>query len=407
MSVSSDLSVIPFSDSLKNIKIDLAVCGSIAAVESVKFIRSLRRLGALVCPWLSSGGSQFVTETSLSWAAASQAQTHFSGTRSHLACRDALIIAPASSSMIAKIAYGITDGPIAALAASYLGSKLPVFIVPTMHESMFNSPIFKDNINKLAPMVHLFLPEEEEGKRKFPDHEVLADEFSHYFNSKNLGCSEGVLVNMGSTKGYIDDIRYISNYSSGALGSAMVEEMYRHGLPSFVVAGDSTIKPKVFSSMSEVATNLEMLDECRSILDDRANSCVCAASVLDYIPLNKEKGKIRSNRGHIEVVMKQTDKIISQLKPRSGVKVGFKLEPFLNSDHGLHIAKEYIPKYDLSMLVVNEFSKVNAKRHSANLFELNENNVIFSHYVTGKKLVAKAVSAHVRKSIELKGTGSL
>ena len=52
-----DLNVEILSDSLCGKVIDVVVSGSIGAVESVKFIRSLRRLGATVNPWLTRGGS--------------------------------------------------------------------------------------------------------------------------------------------------------------------------------------------------------------------------------------------------------------------------------------------------------------------------------------------------------------
>ena len=71
----SDLLVTPVSDALKGCRVDVVVTGSIAAVESVRFIRSLRRLGADVTPWLSQGGSSFITPMSVTWAAGKDAVT--------------------------------------------------------------------------------------------------------------------------------------------------------------------------------------------------------------------------------------------------------------------------------------------------------------------------------------------
>ena len=97
---SSDLLVNLSSDALAGKLIDVVVSGSIGAVESVRFIRSLRRLGAEVQPWLTKGGSMFTTETALSWAAARPCRMSFEGTASHISMGDACVIAPASASML-------------------------------------------------------------------------------------------------------------------------------------------------------------------------------------------------------------------------------------------------------------------------------------------------------------------
>ena len=95
-----DLHVTASSDALKGRRIDVVVTGSIAAVEAVRFIRSLRRLGAEVTPWLSQGGSSFITPMALTWAAGKETIVGFSGSASHIATGDAVVVAPASSSII-------------------------------------------------------------------------------------------------------------------------------------------------------------------------------------------------------------------------------------------------------------------------------------------------------------------
>jgi phosphopantothenoylcysteine decarboxylase/phosphopantothenate--cysteine ligase len=104
MSQTHDLFVARRSNTLRGKTLDIAVSGSIAAMESPRFLRSLRRLGAEVVPWLSAGGSQFITETSLSWASGGKKVIqHFSGEAPHIAVNDALIIAPASANILSKI----------------------------------------------------------------------------------------------------------------------------------------------------------------------------------------------------------------------------------------------------------------------------------------------------------------
>ena len=158
---------------------------------------------------------------------------------------------------------------------------------------------------------------------------------------------------MGTTKGFIDDVRYISNYSSGGLGTAISEELYRWGFSTEVVCGPCEIKPKSFSNMIHVETNEQMLEACQKSLAGNNSALVMLASVLDFVPEKKLSGKLSSSE-ELRVDFKKTDKIIAQLQPSSGLKVGFKLESELPLEKASSIAKSYMTKYSLSYMVLNQ-----------------------------------------------------
>ena len=164
-----DLKVTPYSNALLNKKVDLVVCGSIAAVESVRLIRALRRLGATVQPWMSQGAQQFISKTALSWAAALPSRDSFSGHKSHIATNtDAIIVAPASANFLAKIATGLIDSAPASLVTSAICQKKPVLILATMHDDLYFAPSVQENIRKIKAMgAHICFLEarEEEGKK--------------------------------------------------------------------------------------------------------------------------------------------------------------------------------------------------------------------------------------------------
>ena len=362
----NDLHVIPSSDALKGRRIDVVVTGSIAAVESVRFIRALRRLGADVTPWLSQGGSAFITPMSLSWAAGKETITGFSGSATHIATSDAVIIAPASSSVLAKIARGMTDNHCTALVASALGQAKPVLILPAMHGSLLNAPAMQEHLAKIGSWknVSILSPRLEEGKQKFPEPKILADQISHIINSPS--CPESpVLITMGTTRGYIDDVRYISNYSSGSLGSKISEELYRQGFRTCVVAGPCENKPHTATILKNILTTGEMLTECMNAEKLGLSAGVFCASVLDYEPSEKSVGKIKSGHSNLTVAFKPTPKIIEAIKLTGRKKIGFKLETGLSSHQMATIAQDYIGKYDLSALIANELSTVSATSHHA------------------------------------------
>lgn len=390
---SSDLHVRPVSDVLLGWKLDVVISGSIGAVESVKFIRCLRRLGASIMPWLTQGGAEFITAQAVTWAAANEAITTFSGSASHIALRDGCIIAPASASLIAKIALGMTDTPASALVASYLGERKPVMLVPNMHDSLFRSPAVQANLQRIKEYgVTVLSARTEEGKQKFPLPEELADLCAHQFQG---GGSRGdVLITMGTTRGYIDDVRYVSNYSSGALGTEISKELYRYGFSTHIICGPCPIKPTTYSTFSPVETNDEMAAGIAQVLHKKPVAAVLAASVLDFIPETKQSGKIKS-AGHeaLNVKLVRTKKLIADVK--TPIKIGFKLETNLSDTRANELAREYMVKYGLTYFVINDLSDVDEQKHRARLFS---DKTLTPDVKESKADIAKAISRHILQS---------
>ena len=365
-----DLGVDFLSSSLSGKRLDVIVSGSIAAVESVRFIRSLRRLGATVTPWITTGGSKFVTPLALEWASAAPCMTTFSGIKTHLATSDAVVVAPASANVLSKMAQGITGEPHLALLSSAIGQEIPVILLPTMHDSMFDSPLFRKNLDTLSLLksVHIIEPRTEEGKRKFPDPEVMADQVSHIICRKDRPLGK-ILITMGPTRGYIDQVRFMTSDSSGKTGQEISHELYRHGFNTLVVCGPSPLKPKCYFELHHVSTTTEMLEVCKKAIADskRTNSlgskligAVFAASVLDYEPTTTLTGKTRSGRSDLTVELSPTKKVIQLFAKTNIPKLAFKLEVSSSSDELNKIASKYFNDYGLERLYVNDIKHTKA-----------------------------------------------
>jgi phosphopantothenoylcysteine decarboxylase/phosphopantothenate--cysteine ligase len=360
-----DLDVDLLSSSLEGKHIDVVVSGSIAAVESVRFIRSLRRLGATITPWLTEGGSQFVTPLALEWAAAADCRLAFSGTKTHISTSDAVVVAPASANTISKISLGVTDTPALALISSALGLGKPVFLLPTMHKSLSEAPIQKKHTKALQEYKNIFIlaSRDEEGKKKFPVPETLADEVSHAL-LKTYRPSDPILVTMGTTRGYIDDVRYLSNYSTGSTGTAVAHELYRQGYNTVVVAGPAENLPRSYSSLERVLTTSDMYKACSEYSMKKLLGAVFVASVLDYEPLERLKGKIPSNQKTMSIELTPTKKIIALFKEKKIPKIAFKLEVGASEKALLEKAHKYIEDYGLTALFANNLSDASATKRS-------------------------------------------
>ena len=386
--LNSDLDVELLSDALSGRSVDFIVTGSIGAIEAPRFIRALRRLGAKVKPWLTQGGAKFITSDSLAWAANCEVQQSFSGTQTHISTGDLCIIAPATSHMIAKIAWGDTDTPASALITSYLGMNKPVYLLPTMHDSLFKAPNTKRNIDTvktISPWVKFLDVREEEGKQKMSSPESFADQVAQLYNHR----PEKILITMGSTRGYIDDVRFVSNYSSGALGTLLSKELYRYGYQVVAISGPAQHKPELPGlTLINVETTDQMLVEVQNLTYDAA---VCAASVLDYMPSTKTAGKIRSNQSQLELTLKPTPKIIDAVQPQKKIKIGFKLESEISESDLRPLYDEYTNRYGLSCFVVNKLSDVSATDHRAYIMEDSKS----TQMIAGKQKLAQYLTQHI------------
>ncbi|MEM1441432.1 MAG: flavoprotein, partial [Verrucomicrobiota bacterium] len=158
--MNDDLQVDRVGDRLEGKTIALCVTGGIAAVESVKLIRHLRREGAEVNVYATTEALKFVGRSALEWAAAKPIVVELSGLAEHICTEDLILVAPATINTVNAIAAGLADNAVTTLIASALGKETPVLIAATGHGSLWNNPIFQRNVKELpqtAPNVQ-FLP---------------------------------------------------------------------------------------------------------------------------------------------------------------------------------------------------------------------------------------------------------
>jgi phosphopantothenoylcysteine decarboxylase/phosphopantothenate--cysteine ligase len=165
---------------MKNKKIVVAVCGSVAAVESPKLVRELRRKGLDVECVMSASAQNIIHKNVLEWASEKPVVTEITGKVEHVRLcgidgeAPMLLICPATSNTISKIACGIDDTTVTTFAATALGSGKKVLIAPAMHYSMYDNPFVRDNIEKLKKHGVVFIgPRIQENKAKVAENDVV------------------------------------------------------------------------------------------------------------------------------------------------------------------------------------------------------------------------------------------
>jgi phosphopantothenoylcysteine decarboxylase/phosphopantothenate--cysteine ligase len=139
---------------LKDKKILLAVCGSIAAYKAAFLVRLLVKEGAQVKVIMTKAATEFITPLTLATLSKNECQVDYINStktnwNNHVDLAlwaDMMLIAPASAGTISKIANGHCDN---LLMAVYLSARCPVFIAPAMDEDMWKHPSTKNNIQKI------------------------------------------------------------------------------------------------------------------------------------------------------------------------------------------------------------------------------------------------------------------
>jgi len=155
-------------------KIALLVSSSVAAFKVPEIARELMRHGADVYAVISPSTEKMIGSDLLEWATGNPVVRELTGKLEHIALAgkssghaDLVLIAPATANTIGKLASGIDDTPVTTVAATAIGSKLPVLIAPAMHEPLYDHPIAQENIARLKKIgVEFVEPEIIEGKAK-------------------------------------------------------------------------------------------------------------------------------------------------------------------------------------------------------------------------------------------------
>ncbi len=348
------------SDFLAGRRIVLGITGSIAAVEIVKLARELARHGADVIPVMSHAATKIIHPDAVHFATGHEPIIELDGAVKHVElCGDSkyradlLLIAPATANTISKIAHGIDDTSVTTMASCAMGSGMPIIIVPAMHVSMYSHKIIMENADRLKSAGVVFVgPRMQEKKAKMATQGDVVRQVCRTLGPGDLK-GHNVLIIAGSTREPIDDVRFISNVSSGRTGLALAEEAYRRGADVEVWAGEGLAVPdfatcKRFKSVRDLE---------RMAPKAKAEIILVPAAIADFT-VKPAKGKLPSGKG-IALKLEPAKKILGLL-PKTGIIVGFKAETGITAKELEKRARARMDLHDLDLMVANRLEDVGA-----------------------------------------------
>ena len=358
---------------LYNRKVLLGVSGSIAAYKSAHLVRELIKRGAEVQVVITGAAKDFVTPLTLSTlstrpvysAFIEDEQKAYGVWNNHVEMglwADLMVIAPASSNTLSKMATGACDN---LLTAVYLSAKCPVFAAPAMDLDMYANGATSDNLKILEQRgVGIIDSDYGElasglvGKGRMAEPEAIADHLEEYLSSTLPLFGKKVLINAGPTHEHLDPVRFLGNNSSGKMGAAIATAARDLGADVRLVLGptQTTLDLKGIT-VTRVTSADDMLSAMVSEFTD-SSLTVCCAAVSDYKPVSQAEHKIKkSDEGDsLTISLEKTPDILSTLgtlKSDENHLVGFALE----TRDGESYAKQKLIKKNASAIVLNTLGK--------------------------------------------------
>jgi len=175
-----------------------------------------------------------------------------------------------------------------------------------------------------------------------------------------------ILITAGPTREYLDDVRYLSNASSGRMGFALVAAALRAGHEVVLVAGPVDLVPPVGCEFHSVETTEEMRAACVTAFP-QCDGVIAAAAVCDYKPRHRIDGKMAKTGDPITIEMIETDDVLAELGQEKGDRwvIGFALE----AENARENALQKLRAKNCDWIILNAPSAIGAETNEVEILD--------------------------------------
>ena len=322
---------------LKNKNILIGITGSIAAYKACDIIRILRKEGANVQAIMTESSKKFIGKASIAALTNNLVIDNIFEENPkpglehiNLAFEvDIVIVLPATANILAKVSNGIADDSLS-LALSIC--EQPTIFFPAMNYKMWRNKANLDAVQKLQKRGKIVVDPEDgplaslhEGKGRLVNNMMIINTIREAFKINLPLKNKTVLVTAGPTQEPIDDVRYISNRSSGKMGFAIAKSARDLGANVILITGPTNLKNNPEIDTHHIKTADEMLDMVNMNLN--VDYIIMNAAVADYKMPEINSGKIKKNKDNFNIELTPTVDILNSIRPNTTAKIiGFALE---------------------------------------------------------------------------------
>jgi phosphopantothenoylcysteine decarboxylase / phosphopantothenate---cysteine ligase len=291
-------------DSISKPRVTVGVAGGVAAYKAAELVRVLQKNNIDVRVVMTRAAQEFVQPLTFSsltghkvittmWDGDAPTGLDDQGQIEHISeaqAADAIVIAPATAHVLAKMAHGLADD---FLSTMLLATTAPVIVAPAMNVNMWNHPATRANVAVLRERgVTIVEPGSGylacgmTGSGRLADVEAIAAAVLSALagaqpTPKQDLTGETILVTAGGTREAIDPVRFLGNRSSGKMGYALAEAARRRGAAVILVSAPTALTPPVDCGFVPVTSAEEMR---AAVMEHLPNATVVigAAAVADF-----------------------------------------------------------------------------------------------------------------------------
>ena len=343
----------------------LGVTGSIAAYKAVDLASKLMQAGAQVDTIVTENAAQFVTPLTFRSITHRPVITNLFDLDSedaieHVALSqraDILVVAPASAHTLAKLALGLADNALTAVA---LATSAPLLVVPAMDANMWEHPTVQEHIRSIqsrggyvAGPASGRLASGLLGRGRMLEPWEIEGHIRWILGQNGDLKGRKIVVSAGGTQEPIDPVRVITNHSSGKMGFAVAEAARDRGAEVVLVTAPTKLERLIGVTTNHVTTVEEMrtaiLESCA-----HADALVMAAAVSDYRTNQVADQKIKKHESEdlVSLQMVKTPDFFSEV-PSEVLRVGFAAE----TENLIENAKSKIDSKNLSLIAANDVTR--------------------------------------------------
>jgi phosphopantothenoylcysteine decarboxylase/phosphopantothenate--cysteine ligase len=350
-------------------RIVVGITGGIAAYKSAGLVSKLVQAGALVDVVMTQAAQRFITPLTF------QALTHRriytdlfdlppDHNIPHIALADGadlLLIAPASANTIAKIANGLADNLLTAIA---LATPAPILLAPAMETDMWQHPATQANVARLTNWgVEWVGPAEGRlasgamGRGRMVEPEEILEAVRQLLAKQGDLAGRHVVVTAGGTREALDPVRYLTNRSSGKMGYALAEAARDRGAEVTLISTTNLPLPRGVKLVA--VDSAAQMKEAVLAAVSQADALVMAAAVADYRPAHVAEHKIKKADDDLTLALGRTEDILMRVAQqrdqtaRLRCVVGFAAETQSLLDH----AAQKLARKKLDYIVANDVSR--------------------------------------------------
>lgn len=355
----------------------LGITGGIAAIKIPELIRLLISHNIHVIPIMTESACHIVDPNVIKKASQAEVYTELfpknystqqiitTQSVDHIALADQadlVVIAPATANTIAKLTHGIADNM---LTTTLLATQAPILLCPSMNSHMWLNLTVQENITVLTKRGVIILPPESgplacgyEGPGRLPPLQTITQEIMKVLDQTTLLQGKKIVITSGGTQEPIDDVRYITNKSSGMMGAALADACKRAGgHVTYLHAQNAKIPTQ--ATQNHPFTTTDDLNHLLQTYVPRADILFHVAAVSDF-SFTPKKGKISSTKP-LTLTLSPREKLYKTIKKinKRIHLITYKAELSMQEEQWNTTLQSIIEKTDIDAIIGNPIDTPN------------------------------------------------